>query len=254
MPEKIVSFYSPLAEHYHLIFEDWDRSIERQARILNPLLASEVREGALKILDCTCGIGTQALGFAAYGHQVVASDVSPAAVARAIKEAERRGQRIAFCVSDMTRLAEIEESDFDVVATLDNAIPHLTTREVTSALEAIASKLKPNGLFMASIRDYDALMSRRPAIEGPVFYGDEGTRRILLQVWDWIDDRSYTLHQYITRQSGQEWVNHHFVSEYRCLLRDELTAALQSAGFEQVRWLMAAESGYYQPLVLARLR
>ncbi len=245
MEEKIVSFYSPLAEHYHLIFEDWDRSIDRQAKVLNPLLASALRKGPLRILDCTCGIGTQSLGFAAHGHNVVASDISPAAVARAIKEADRRGQRISFHVSNMTNLVEIEDSDFDVVATLDNAIPHLTAGEVKSALAAISSKLKPNGLFIASIRDYDALMSQRPPIEGPVFYGDEGSRRILLQVWDWIDDRRYTLHHYITRQSGEEWISHHFVSEYRCLLRDELTAGLQSAGFEKVQWRMPADSGYY---------
>jgi SAM-dependent methyltransferase len=254
MPENIASFYSPLAEHYHLIFEDWDQSIDRQARILNPLLASEVREGPLKILDCACGIGTQAIGFATYGHQVVASDVSPGAIARAIKEAERRCQRIAFHVSDMTSLAEVEACDFDVVAALDNALPHLAPTELGRALAAIASKLEPNGLFLASIRDYDRLMPQRPALQGPVFYGGEGARRIVLQVWDWIDDRIYTLHQYITQQSGAEWITHHFVSEYRCLLRDELTAELRRAGFNNVQWLLPAESGYYQPLVLARLQ
>ena len=252
MEDKIASFYSLLAEHYHLMFEDWDQSIERQAKALNSLLAFEVRDGALKILDCACGIGTQALGFAAYGHQVVASDLSPAAVARAIKEAERRGRRISFYVSNMTQLVEIEESDFDVVAALDNAIPHLTADQLISALAAIALTLRPNGLFIASIRDYDALLPQRPTIQGPAFYGGDGDRRIVQQVWDWIDDRKYTLHLYITRQAGAEWIAHHFVSEYRCLLRDELTAALQSAGFEKVRWLMPVESGYYQPLVLAR--
>jgi SAM-dependent methyltransferase len=254
MNEKLVTFYSQLAEHYHLIFEDWDQSIDRQASILNPLLASEVRKGPLKILDCTCGIGTQALGFAAHGHQVVASDVSPGAIARAIREAERRCQPLAFHVSDMTSLAEIEGSDFDVVATLDNALPHLAPTELSHALATVASKLRQGGLFMASIRDYDLLMQQRPAVQGPVFYGRGGTRRVLFQVWDWLDDRRYTLHQYITEQSGPEWISHHFVSEYRCLLKNELAAALQSAGFEKVRWLTPTESGYYQPLVLARLR
>lgn len=254
MKEKIVTFYSQLAEHYHLIFEDWDQSIDRQAGILNPLLASEVREGPLKILDCACGIGTQAIGFASYGHQVVASDVSPDAIERAIKETERRCQHITFHVSDMTSLAEVEACDFDVVAALDNALPHLAPAELGRALAAIALKLGPNGLFMASIRDYDQLMRQRPTIQGPAFYGVAGTRRMVHQVWDWLDDRRYTLHQYITVQSGQEWINHHFVSEYRCLLKDELSAALQSAGFQTVRWLTPAESGYYQPLVLARLK
>jgi glycine/sarcosine N-methyltransferase len=33
--------YDDLAEYYHLIFEDWDRSIKRQAGILNSLIVKE---------------------------------------------------------------------------------------------------------------------------------------------------------------------------------------------------------------------
>lgn len=252
MENKIDRFYSQLAEHYHLIFEDWNQSIERQAAVLNPLIASEMGDGPLKILDCACGIGTQALGFAANAHQVVASDLNPAAVARASIEANHRGRRITFYVSDMTKLAEIQESGFDAVAALDNALPHLTADEVFSTLAAIHAKIRPGGLFIASIRDYDSLLPQRPTIPPPAFFGGQGDRRIVHQVWDWIDDRRYTLHLYITQQAGAHWDSHHFVSEYRCLLRDELSAALQASGFENVRWLMPAETRFYQPLLLAR--
>ena len=117
----------------------------------------------------------------------------------------------------------------------------------------MGSKLEPHGLFIASIRDYDNLILQRPAIQGPTFYGESGERRIVHQVWDWIDDEKYTVHLYITTQSGKEWVAHHFATEYRCLLRDELVSALTSAGFEQVQWLMPEDSGFYQPIVLARM-
>jgi SAM-dependent methyltransferase len=254
MQDEIASFYSPLAEHYHLIFEDWDESINRQARVLNPLLSAEMRDGSLKILDCACGIGTQSLGFAAQGHQVVASDISPGAIARAKREGEVRSRRISFHILNMTSLVEIQDADFDVVTALDNALPHLTPEELPLALRAIASKLLPNGLFLASTRDYDTLMLQRPTVQPPAFYGAEGDRRIVHQIWDWVDDRRYTLHLYITQGSGVTWESHHFVSEYRCLLREELAGALEAAGFEKVRWLMPAESGYYQPIVLARRR
>jgi SAM-dependent methyltransferase len=250
--DNIVSFYSSLADHYRLIFEDWDASIARQAQVLNSLLASHLPGHPLKILDFACGIGTQALGFASLGHQVVASDLSPQAVARARAEAERRGHTISFHVSDMTSLAEIPDSGFDVVAALDNALPHLTAGQLSRALGAAYSKLRPNGLFLASTRDYDTLILKKPKIDGPVFYGREEERRIVHQVWDWIDDARYTLHHYITVRSGQNWTAHHFVSEYRCLLRDELSAGLKSAGFGSVQWLTPAESGYFQPLVVAR--
>src|SRR3984957_16893712 len=171
MPERILSCYEPFADHYHLIFDDWDQAIERQARILNPLLTAQGCGHPLKILDCACGIGTQALGFASFGHRVVASDLSRAAVSRATREAESRGLDISFHVSDMTSLTEIADRDFDVVVTLDNALPHLTAEQLVRAIKAAGAKLKSNGLFIASIRDYDALIVQRPAMQEPAFYG-----------------------------------------------------------------------------------
>jgi hypothetical protein len=35
-------------------------------------------------------------------------------------------------------------------------------------------------------------------------------------------------------------------------LRNEVSAVLRSSGFLEERWLMPAESGFYQPLILAR--
>src|SRR5271155_1270793 len=142
MAEKILSCYEPLADHYHLIFDDWDAAIERQAGILNRILAQNGCGHPLKVLDCACGIGTQALGFAALGHQVVASDVSEAVVNRARREAHTRALDIQFSVSDMTSLIEIADHDFDVVAALDNALPHLSPDQLASTMTSAASKLK----------------------------------------------------------------------------------------------------------------
>jgi SAM-dependent methyltransferase len=252
MARTTLDFYEDLAEYYHLIFDDWNKSIERQAGILNSLLLAQSPYSSLKLLDCACGIGTQAIGFAQLGHRVVASDLSRAAVARARIEAKRRGLEIPFFVSDMTSLAEIQDTGFDVVAALDNALPHLTPAQIGQAVRAMSSRLKPNGLFMASIRDYDQIAVQRSAVQEPAFYGREGERRIVHQVWEWIDRERYVVHLFITAQSGETWSSHHFESEYRCLLRRELSSALEDGGLEEVRWLTPQESGFYQPIVLAR--
>jgi SAM-dependent methyltransferase len=76
MTERILSFYESFADYYHLIFDDWNEAIERQAKILNPLLAAQMHGHPLKILDYACGIGTQALGLAGFGHQVTASELT----------------------------------------------------------------------------------------------------------------------------------------------------------------------------------
>ena len=168
MTHEILDFYESLADYYHLIFEDWDRSIHWQAKVLDLLISRELPGRPLKILDCACGIGTQALGFASLGHHVVASDLSATAVRRAEKEAQIRSLNIKFYVSDMTSLREIPDTHFDVVAALDNALPHLTPGQLAQAIKAIASRLNSGGLFIASIRDYDLLVQQRPAMQEPL--------------------------------------------------------------------------------------
>ena len=252
MPDSVINFYDPLAPYYHLIFKDWEESIERQGGFLDALFESELGSGTLNILDCSCGIGTQSIGLAGRGHYVVGSDISAGAVERARREVELRGLRATFVVSDMTSLAEIRERDFDVVISMDNALPHLSPSEVRNTAQAMGARLRPGGLLVAGIRDYDALIRERPAVQGPSFFGDEGHRRIVLQVWDWIAEDRYAIHLYITEQQDVEWHSHHFVSTYRCLLRDELSKALASGGLENVRWIMPSESTHYIPIVLAR--
>jgi hypothetical protein len=107
------------------------------------------------------------------------------------------------------------------------------------------------GIFVASIRDYDRLIEERPVVQGPGFLSDAGRRRIVFQLWDWMDERRYTFHLYITRDTPEGWQTHHGASVYRAVLRHELTSILEGAGFVNVRWLQPAESGFYQPLVLA---
>jgi glycine/sarcosine N-methyltransferase len=253
MTEQIRSFYDPLAEHYHLIFDDWDKAIDHQGRILDRLIAARTPAGALRVLDCACGIGTQSIALAKLGHRVSGADLSPVAVARARSEALKRSLQIDFRVSDMTSMQEITERDFDVVIALDNALPHLSLDHLTRAAATIKSVLKPGGLFVASIRDYDQILLEKPTIQQPAFYSTHCDRCIVHQVWDWVDEVKYVLHLYITRQTGSGWDSLHFVSEYHCIRREQLSAFLYDVGFEHVEWLMASDSGFYQPIVIAKL-
>ena len=78
----IQRFYDELSPFYHLIFQDWDESIEKQAKILDKLIRKEWVK-THTVLDVSCGIGTQALGLAKRGYHVTASDLSAKEVERA---------------------------------------------------------------------------------------------------------------------------------------------------------------------------
>src|SRR5262249_52001333 len=94
-------FYDRMASLYHLIFQDWDQSIERQAEQLTGIIRERWGDGARLILDVSCGIGTQSIGLAKRGFVVTASDLSDRAIARARVEARSRGVEIGFSVCDM---------------------------------------------------------------------------------------------------------------------------------------------------------
>lgn len=252
MSDEIEAFYDDLAEHYHLIYEDWDRSIGSQADALGPLLEQAVGRSPLKVLDCACGIGTQTIGVARRGHTVVASDLSGAAVRRAGREVRLRGLDVRFHVADMRNLTVIPEAEFDAVLVGDNSLPHLlATEDLELALQGIAAKLKPSGVMLATVRDYDNVLQTRPAMQLPNFYSENGKRRIVHQVWDW-DEDEYTVHLYLTIESASGWTAKHYASRYRALKREQLSQALKVAGFVDVEWLLPKATSFYQPIVIAR--
>lgn len=115
------------------------------------------------------------------------------------------------------------------------------------------SRLRPGGSLIASIRDYDHLGEQRPVLQGPSFCSDDGRRRIVFQIWDWLDDSRYAFHLYITREVTSGWDTFHTCGLYRAFRRDEITAALSRARFKNIRWLVQAETRFYQPIVLAEV-
>ena len=232
MSDPVRGFYDDLADRYHLIFADWRASVERQAGVLDRLLRDALGDGPHAILDCACGIGTQALGLARLGHHVHATDLSPAAVARAEREAATLRVQVTFGVADLRDLPGRVPGTFDAVIACDNALPHLLDdADLHQATAGMAAKLRPGGLLLASIRDYDRLALERPHLDAPRIFDDADGRRITFQVWDWVADGSrYRLHHFLLRQDGARWRTEHAVTDYRALLRADLDASLLRTG------------------------
>lgn len=250
----ILAFYENLAADYENIFADWRASVRRQGRLLNGIICDALGVRPEAVLDCACGIGTQAIGLALHGYTVHATDISPAPVALARQYAAELGASLGFGVADMRQLDEQVAGSFDVVIACDNAIPHLLTDEdLRAGLQGTRRKLKPGGLLVLTLRDYDALHNSKPrSFEPAVYDGAEG-RRVVFQIWQWAaDGKSYSMTLFIMQETDEGWETKTFTTPYRALLRVELESALLTAGFEDIRWLMPDESGYYQPVVTAR--
>jgi SAM-dependent methyltransferase len=249
------AFYDDLADRYHLIFGDWDRAVRWQGEVLEHLIRAEMGPGTLSVLDCSAGIGTQAIGLALRGgYTVHATDLSSRAIERARREADRFGVSMTFGVADFRSLSEQVAGAFDVVISCDNALPHLLSDEdLLLAAHNIRSKLRDGGLFLATTRDYDRVLHERPGATMPGVFDTPEGRRIYFQVWDWAQDgRTYTVHLFLIGESGGAWETYHHETRYRAVLREELAEILHQTGFLDVAWQMPEESGYYQPVVKAR--
>src|ERR1700676_4765530 len=97
LPPAVDDFYDQLAPLYHLIYQDWDASIAQQGEQLSRIIQSEW-PGTVRVLDVSCGIGTQAIALALKGFSVAGSDLSSAEIERARREASARGAEIGFSV------------------------------------------------------------------------------------------------------------------------------------------------------------
>lgn len=245
-------FYESLSEHYHLLLADWEAAVHGQGEVFHDLIAQLRGPGPRRILDATCGIGTQAIGLALQGHDVTGYDLSPAAVARGAREAARFGVEVSFDTVDMRRLESAVTTPFAVVCALDNALAHfMTDADLDQALGGCNAALAPGGLFLASARDYDALLAERPTTTPIGVYDDPAGRRLVFQVWDWDGDR-YDLTIYLVRHLADGVAVMTFLGRCRALRRAELDAALARTGFAEITWLEPGDSGFYQPIVAAR--
>lgn len=247
-------FYDALASEYHLLFEDWWAAAQWHGQVISRVLAQQgITEG--RLLDCTCGIGTQALPLAELGYAIIGSDVSHTAVERARAEAAARGIDGDFEVCDVRNLRDHVDGVFDAVISCDNALPHLLTDEdLHQALGNIRACLNPGGLLLVSLRDYDALRLTRPAGVPVSVHGDAGSRHGFGQAWQWSDDGEFVDVELFTftEDTPGAWQARSRSTRFRALQREKLESLLQAAGYIAVEWLMPERSGYYQPILLAR--
>ena len=244
-------FYDAMASQYDKLFLNWKESSNRQAEVIRTLIGKNGLDMNARILDCACGIGTQAIGLAALGFPVTASDISACELAEARQRAAEQQVEIRFEQADFCALSEVFSEQFDIVLAMDNALPHMLSEETLGqAVKSMTERVAPGGIFMASIRDYDQMLLEKPAHSAPYVHQTEGERKISFQLWDWEVDH-YKFTQYIIEDDGNPKISR-FDCEYRAVRREELTRLLLANGCSEVRWAMPEETGFYQPIVIAQ--
>jgi len=254
-PSKTREFYDEIAGLYHLVYADWNRSIDLQGRVLSDLIETRWPESR-EVLDAACGIGTQALGLAADRRlTVAASDLSASAIDRAQREAEVKGVDIEFSVCDLRGLATHHHRSFDVVLACDNVLPHfLTDEEILAALRQIVACTRRGGGVVVSLRDYDAEPRGRGLIHPFGTRDDNGERWFVFQVWDFDppsrakDDGGdrYDFAMYFVPESDPA-MTRVSTGRYYAISPSRLAELMAAAGLRDVERI---DDLYFQPLLV----
>lgn len=269
MSENPSVFYERLLDEYHLMFPDWFSNL---AALTKPTLdlVKNHSTNIETILDASCGVGTHALALAASGYKVHAVDVKAEVLDTLNQESSDHGLEVTSQVGDLRTLSVDVIGQFDCVVCF-NGFPHLQTdRELFAACQETKSKLKPGGLLIASMRDYDAMLVDRSSGYAPRPKPGLNGERITFQMWEWIDDNAgkvvngeeiemqpgtpelHKVRYFTLDKAGIDWKVRESVSVYRPLKRASLSKALEHADFKDIKWLLPAETGFEQPIVIAK--
>jgi glycine/sarcosine N-methyltransferase len=204
------------------------------------------------VLDCSCGIGTQAIGLALKGFTVTGTDISKVSVARARVEAVRLGAPVVLGVADFGDLRGVT-GPFDVVLSADNALPHLLTdADLAHALRAMRTQMRPGGLLVVTMRDYDRALVERPPVAPPLLIAGP-PRRVVVRLHDWDGAGSpvYTVRFLVCTELDEGWHVEDHAARYRAITRRAFTAAAEAAGFINPTWHSGPDAGFHQPVMTA---
>lgn len=246
------AYYDDFADYYKLIYLDWEKSVQRQADILNQVIQEYFGDQTHTILDAACGIGTQSIGLARLGYKVTGSDLSASEVTRAQREALEHGVEIEFNTVDMRDVWNFYTMQFDVVLACDNSIPHLLSNEdIQKAFSQFFQCTRPGGGCIISVRDYAQVQhkSNQRQIYPRQVHTDDNGLLILFDVWEF-NGNYYDLYTYIVEDKGKDFAQTKVIrgGRYYCVEIPVLQKLLIEVGFREVILL---PDRFFQPLLIA---
>ena len=217
---------------------------------------SELLEQAGKrsrVLDCSCGNGSDAIALATAGFRVWASDGSKTMVTKARERAHEAGVSVPIEQVAWELLPTAYKDPFDVVFCVGNSIVHAGgEKPMIAALAGMKAVMKDGATLVVDSRNWDKHLRVRPDNHAlaPVQMG--ATRCFPIYLWDYGDafegPHSVTIVLVLERR-GEVEVRRHSLS-YTAFSRNDLIRRLEAGGFRNVEADWTPDASWYS--VMAR--
>ncbi len=251
---EVAKLYDDIAPVYSEYYDDYHQTVMKQGLDLANLLKKNgVAEGA-KILDCSCGIGTQAIGLARHGFRVTGCDISPGSIKEAQKNAEIFGVKSDFFPCDMRALPETLNRHFDAVISCGNSFAHMISDDdMHRAYSSVSRMLKTDGVFLAALTDHEGETRQEDKPYDFHIKREKDDKTLNFQIWTWIEkDMVYFCEDYTILDKGEAQDLKKVSSTFRIWRRQALFDMAGRFGMAGVSWLLPLETGHHNPIFLAR--
>lgn len=253
--DAVADHYSAISKHYDDWFSmPWPQPAIRQGEALNSIIHQASLPARSRVLDLTCGIGTQAFGLALKGHDVTAVDISEGQ----LDEARRRAihpdgtpASIKWVLGNAAHIADAVTGPFDLIISFGNSFPLLGDIEtIKQSLSQCRDLLAPHGIILISMRDHAALRAQKPYVVGSGKLYDTSRPGVWIETAEWLPDglRYKSNIVFITTAPVHEHCHYSF-PPLAALTADEMLDLMRSCGFSDVTlWPQADNPAFSFPI------
>lgn len=222
--------YETFAERYDLFFGPFGEHDPRKVSFFRELFA---HHDVKRVLDCACGTGRDLHLFHSLGCEVMGSDISASMLALAERNLASHHIDVPLEQLDFRELPLSLATEYDAVACLSSAFFELPDEaELRRAFASMRDVLRDGGLLILSAGMSDRTWREKPRFIPEVNRGDF-TRLFVIDYFErGARFNVVDLNHDGSREDMQVWSIYY----ERVFLKDDIEAALRSAGFRSRRF------------------
>ena len=168
--QAVADFYDQIAPDYDLM-TGFEKRFVHEKPFFRMLVEKHNISSAL---DAGSGSGFHSILLAQLGVRVTAVDVSPAMLDKLAHHAEALTLHVDRVRCSFQEISSVVRSTFDAVFCLGNSLAHLLEpEELRAALANFVAALKPGGIVVLQLLNYDRIMLKRERIQSAKQSGDD---------------------------------------------------------------------------------
>jgi SAM-dependent methyltransferase len=234
-PANQPTYTGKFSEVYDLFYAH--KTYTQEAQFVQSLLRRFGDKPNQKILELGCGTGTHSFLLEDFGHEILATDLSPDMIEKAIQKAGVRGSKIKFEAQDMLELDQPERPFDALICLFDSFCYILDNDDVEEVLRRVHDHLKPGGLWIFEFWNAAAMINHLDPIRiKRLAHGDEEIVKISEAELDYqhqLYKVKYTLYEMHADGSCQTYTEGHTNRFYQI---QEMGYFLTRAGLTPLKW------------------